>query len=441
MSGLRHSRRNSELEARRKSKSRSPYWWGILSLPLTPFLLGPSAFGAEFETHGFLLFNASGRTTDERPAGSDSDFVVGEARLRLELSAWADSIEAAARFKGDLIHDAVGDETELDVREAYLDYASDNLDLRLGRQIATWGVGDLIFINDVFPKDWVSFFSGRPLEYLKTAVDGLRLRYSSTTASLELLAIPFFTPDTVPTTERFFLFDPFAMVSNRAEVQPPSTFDNTELALRYSRRVRSFDVAAYAYEGFWRAPTMQPDNFSAPTQVRSYYPDLSVYGASAQGNLLRGVMSFEVGYYDSRQDRDGDDPVVPNSQTRFLIGYQRQLQQDLTIGFQYYGELIANHGAYERVLPAGFPAQRHYRDTVTLRLEQLRRHQTLRLALFAFYSPADDDYLVQPLASYQFSDELSTTLGANIFGGRQATTFLGQFDKNDNLYLSVRFDF
>ena len=53
----------------------------------------------------------------------------------------------------------------------------------------------------------------------------------------------------------------------------------------------------------------------------------------------------------------------------------------------------------------------------------------------------DNDYLVQPQVAYKFSDNLSATLGANIFGGEKATTFFGQFDKNDNAYFSVRFDF
>ena len=60
---------------------------------------------------------------------------------------------------------------------------------------------------------------------------------------------------------------------------------------------------------------------------------------------------------------------------------------------------------------------------------------------FTFYGLADNDYLIQPRVSYKFSDNFSTNLGANFFGGVKDETFLGQFDKNDNTYLSVSFDF
>ena len=49
--------------------------------------------------------------------------------------------------------------------------------MRAGRQIITWGLGDLIFINDVFPKDYEAFFSGRPMEYMKKGVDGVKIGY------------------------------------------------------------------------------------------------------------------------------------------------------------------------------------------------------------------------------------------------------------------------
>jgi hypothetical protein len=394
------------------------------------------------ELNGFLMGNFSARTTSQRPAGREGkDLLLAEERLRLDIFGWTESIEASARVKVDFLFDNVAGEFHTDLREVYLDYTTGNFDFRLGRQVITWGVGDLLFINDVFPKDWVSFFSGRPLEYLKIGSDGFRTRYSSEAMNVEMIIIPFFEPDNLPTSKRFFLYDPFSAVPLRTEEEPETTLENTELALRLYRRIGDFDVSAYAYKGFWRTPSVKLDNVTSPTRVTIFYPELSVYGLSAQGSALHGIVSFEIGYYHSREDEDGDDPMIPNSQIRFLVGYQRQIWEDFTLGVQYYGEIMEDYSAYRSSLPSGFPAQEEYRDIVTLRLEQFLKHQTLRLSIFTFYSPVDNDYLIRPLVSYKFTDRLSSTLGANIFGGEKDTTFLGQFGKNDNIYLSVRFDF
>ncbi len=423
-----------------KRRLRSAIWI-LLLIGLVPRPLLAQDINDNVEIQGFLLGNFSGRTTGVRPSGTGSDFLLAEERLRLEVSAWADSIEASARVKGDIFHDAIDGEFDIDLREAYVDYSTDQFDFRLGRQIATWGVGDLLFINDVFPKDWVSFFSGRPLEYLKIGVDGFRTRYSSDMANAELIASPFFTSDNVPTAERFFLFDPFSSITVRDEEPPDSTFGNTELGLRLYRRIGAFDVSAYLYRGFWRTPSLRPDSFTAPTRMTSFYPALSVYGMSTQGSALGGVLSFEAGYYHSRDDEDGNNPAIPNSQARFLVGHQRQLWEDAIVGVQYYTEIMEDHAAYKRTLPSGFPKQKEYRDIITLRLEQLLEHQTWKLGLMFFYSPADNDYLLQPLVSYKLSDNLAATVGANIFGGERDWTSFGQLDRNDNVYLSVRFDF
>ncbi len=394
------------------------------------------------EVHGFLLGNFTGRTSGQRPSGPEGKaFLLAEERLRLDISTWSESVELSARVKVDFFHDAVAGEFDLDLREAYVDYTAGDFDFRLGRQIATWGVGDLLFINDVFPKDWVSFFSGRPLEYLKIGVDGFRTLYSSNALNLELLLIPVFEPDNLPTPERFFLFDPFSEVPVRDEQLPAKTLGNTELALRLYRNIGEVDVSVSAYRGFWRTPSIRPDSFVAPISVTNSYSRLSVYGFSAQGSALGGILGFESGYYHSRDDKFGNDPTVPNSQLRFLFGYQRQLWEDFILGTQYYAEIMKNYSAYLQALPLDFPSQRQYRDTVTLRLEQLLSHQTWKLSVFTFYSPAEGDYLVQPQISYKFSDKLTCALGGNLFGGEKDTTSLGQFDKNDNIYLSVRFDF
>ena len=168
------------------------------------------------DVQGFALGTFTARTHSERPPGPEGrSFLLAEERLRLELNIWTDVAETEVLVKLDGVHDAVSREFYLDLREAYLDFTRGKADFRIGRQIATWGVGDLLFINDVFPKNWVSFFSGRPLEYLKVGVDALRGRYSSDVLNVELLIIPRFEPDTLPTPGRFFLHDNFASVADR----------------------------------------------------------------------------------------------------------------------------------------------------------------------------------------------------------------------------------
>jgi hypothetical protein len=314
------------------------------------------------------------------------------------------------------------------------------LEARLGRQIITWGVGDLLFINDIFPKDYAAFFSGRPLEYLKIGSDAVKVNLFADFISAELVVIPFFEPDNLPSSERFFVFDPFPGVPRTTE-EPRAELENTELALRLYRNFFGFDAALYAYKGFYETPSMQPDVPLSPTLVTLLFPRLAVYGASAQGNALGGVVSLEAGYYDSVDDRSGRDPVIPNSSVRYLAGYQRQLWTDFTSGVQYYGEHLLDYGPYRDALPSGFPAQDRLRQLLTIRLTQLLRYQTLRLSLFAFYSPTDQDYQMIPEVRYSFTDALWGAVGANIFGGKRETTPFGQLDNNDNIYVTMRYEF
>ena len=307
--------------------------------------------------------------------------------------------------------------------------------------MVTWGLGDLVFINDVFPKDYEAFFSGRPLEYLKKGVDGVKIGLYPDVASFEVIAIPLFTANHFPDSGRFWLYDPLPGVTNRQTDEPDSSLDNTEVAVRAYRDVADFDVSLYGYRGFYRQPAMLTDSADAPTRLTLWYPRLAVYGASLQGSALDGVVSLEGGYYDSRDDRDGDDPLIPNSQARFLIGYQRQFWEDFTVGLQYYGERMLDYGDYTATLPSGIPAEKRLHDLVSVRLTQLLRHQTVKLSLFAFRGLSSADYLINPEVKYNVTDQLWLALGANFFGGGEPWTQFGQLDRNDNVYFQTRYEF
>jgi hypothetical protein len=395
-----------------------------------------------WELHWFFLMNYGGRLADLPPGfGDGGDWVIGEERLRMDLTAWSDTIEAEVKLKLDFFHDAIRDEMDVEVREAYLDYSTGPVDFRLGRQVITWGVGELVFINDIWPKNWVSFFSGRPMEYLKTGIDGARVRITGDSLSAEVVLVPTFEPDLLPGSDRFAFFNPFVSFPNQETVEPERTFENTEFAVRLYTSFAGFDLSGYVYKGFWHEQAIGFDDPMMPSRLTYWYPELNVYGGSLQGSLSGGILSLEAGYYDSRQDEEGLDPFIKNSEYRFLIGYSKQVAEDLTVGVQYFRKNYVDHDNYLLTLPNGMPASEDHRDEVTLSIRQLAMQQKLTIYIFGYYSPVDADYYLLPSVSYKLSDAMNITAGANIFGGDDKTTFLGQFDKNDNIYMSVRYDF
>lgn len=390
----------------------------------------------ELPLHGFLQGNYSANTQASNPDGGD--FKIAEERLELRLDA---SKEPFRLFvKGDAFYDHVDEGAKVKLREGYADYTSGNFDLRAGRQIITWGHGDLVFVNDIFPKDYEAFFSGQPLEYMKKGVDGLKLGAYPGSVSVEAVIMPSFEANNTPRAGRYILYDPMPSVTSRVRKEPPATAKNTQAALRLYRDVAGYETAAYLYRGFYGSPSMRPDSLSAPSRIDLFYPGLNVYGLSMQGGVLNGVVSLEAGYYDSRDDGAGSDPFTPNSSVKFLAGYQRQMWEDFTFGLQYSIEYMADYSEYVRTLPAGFITARRARDVATMRLTQLLRYQTVKLSLLAMHSPADGDSIVNPEVNYKFADGIWASIGANIFGGKSFTP-LGSLSRDGNAYLQARFEF
>jgi hypothetical protein len=410
------------------------YYRAFAFLGALSLCLGSSAFALSL--HGFLEGAAGTRLTDSPTQPKDA--TLGEGRLQVEFSQEG-PVESRLFFKADLIGDAVEEKGDADLREFYLDVSPVRvLDVRAGRQILTWGTGDLIFINDLFPKDFVSFFVGRSLEYLKVGSDAAKFSLYPGLFSLDLVAIPRFTPSEIPKGERLSFFDPFA---NRIGApgeslsmrKPAATPEDTELAVRLYRTFGSYEGALYGFRGFFKEPAGV-----APADGTLFYPKLSAYGASMRGPFLRGVASFEFGYYDSREDRPGTNPLIENSSLRYLLGYERELRTDFTVRAQYYLEQMLDYGAYKASLPPGAPEKREYRHLLFLRLTQFLRYQTVELSFIGFYGPSDEDGMFNPQVSYKITDRLSVASGANVFFGKKDFTQFGQLDKDDNLYLRLR---
>ncbi|MBI4824553.1 MAG: hypothetical protein HY805_10050 [Nitrospirae bacterium] len=382
-----------------------------------------TAYGGDVSIHGFIQGNYSVNTDRENPDGGD--FKWAEERVQLKLDV--DKELFRLFLKADAFYDHIDDEAGVELREGYADYTASKWDIRAGRQVITWGIGDMLFINDVFPKDYEAFYSGRPIEYLKKAVDGVKLGLYPSAMNFELVLIPFFEPNTYPRGERFH------SSSDIKGDEPAVTFDNTEFSLRAYRSLSGFDTSVYIYKGFFRAPSMQSGG-------GFFYPELSVFGGSIEGSIGEGILGLEAGYYDSKDDRAGANPSLPNSTSRLITSYKRQLMEDFNIGLQFYMEYMHRYSEYEKNLPFSMSKEDKLYELITVRLTRLLMHQNLTLSLFTFYSPSDADWMLNPEVKYKFTDNLGASLGGNIFEGNMKGRW-GGLKKNDNAYFQMRYEF
>lgn len=432
---------------------------------LLSLLVGVVPAAAQADLFGFVEYGTGGRITGTRvdsPTTGDklSDYVLRELRLQLQSDLYGDLGEA--HFKVDVLSDQIGaDETEVAVREGYVKFVTfaDRLEVRVGRQPTTWGTGDLLFINDLFPKDYVSFFSGRDDEYLKSPSDVLRFGlFDVLPFNVDLVLTPQFTPDVLPTGERLDFFNPSLAAD---PLVPSEELKNGEAAVRLNRYFGSWNWSLYGYEGFWKQPlAFAPDTFDMTTgRANVVHPKLGAYGASARGPLFGGVAWVEGGYYDSRDDDAAMDAFVPNSELRAMVGFERQWWSDFTGGLQFYWEGMQDHdeavaaraatidrfasdfGFDRELLERAFYIKDENRTLVTLRLRQQFLLQTLTAGLFTFYSPSDEDMYLRASLAYDYTDQLKLTVGANLFTADDTRTLFGMHEDNDNVYGRVRFTF
>ena len=121
---------------------------------------------AEVSIDGFLQGLYGGRLDQSNPTATEQ--TASETRMQLRAEHFGDNGEFFGRL--DFTYDAADSvQYDWELREGYFKFRlGDKLDLKVGRQIITWGTGDLVFINDVFAKDFGVEEGG--LEKLREAV-------------------------------------------------------------------------------------------------------------------------------------------------------------------------------------------------------------------------------------------------------------------------------
>jgi hypothetical protein len=442
-----------------KEEPTLPAGLGQPTEPALPSGLGPTStttpnrragndtneFVMPFGLTGFVESRLGARIVDDP---TQKTLSIAEIRAQFERDFETD--QATFRFVGDFLYDGIKDDlgVDLETGRGFFDLREANivvrpvdfLDIKAGRQILTWGVGDLYFINDLFAKDFRSFFIGRDDEYLKAPSDAIRISAFNNFANVEFVYVPRFDADRSITGERLSYFNPaLGRIAGRDAIidadTPDAWFSEDEFAGRAYRNIGAFETAIYGYAGYWKTPEGQTP------AGRPFHPRLAVFGASLRGPLQGGLVTAEFGHYLSRDDLGGDNPLIRNSETRFLLGYEREVGEELTASVQYIAEVTSDYDALTGALPTGASAPDRVRQVVTLRVTKMMLNQNLTLSGFNFWSPNEKDGYFRFRAAYKLSDAWLAEAGGNIFYGARNNSFFGQFEDNTNLFAGLRRSF
>lgn len=398
--------------------------------------------------HGFLEEAFAPRIGKDDTRHRQYNMAEGRAQLKANyyfsgdniLSEWQTAIRAKCDFVLDLYQ---GGKLLTELRELNVSFTPmDIIDIKVGRQILTWGTGDYLFLNDLFPKDFVSFFIGRSDEYLKKPSDALRLMIYPEWLNFDFIWIPFFEPDTVPSGYRVSFFDTFqgkiaGVTAERDLFMPEDKAKNFVYAGRAYRNFGAYEGAFYYYRGF----DPNPRSYKNEQAHQLYYERLDSYGGSVRGPVFWGIGNAEVSYYYSPEDSKGDNRLIQNSRMKYLVGYEKDLGNNFSMAFQYYLEQTLDYKEYEQSL---FPADYRwdqFRHTITNRITKSFANQTVKITIFTFFSPSDLDVYTRPSITWLPRDAWSLTVGADLPWGRYSWTEFGSIQKNKNIYARLRYSF
>ncbi len=384
-----------------------------------------------YELSHEVFFGYSSLINDDTNADGQ---VMNELRALSEFVYKADSY--TLNFDVEVFVDQLTPSNEVNIDQLnFLIPFSNGYDLKIGRQVITWGTGDMLFLNDLFAKSWRSFFNGHNDGDLKPTIDAVRFSHYGEKFNYEVAILTEFVPDETPNGERYSFYLPGFGI-----IQPqPKLVTIKETAPEFSARLFSntngIELAVYAYSGF----------FKSPSQINEFgllgFNKMFSLGASLRMPLAGGLFNTEIVSYDSVDDKNGNDPFVQNGQFRFLLGYEKEIASELTLATQLYLEKTLNYQSLLDNLAVGQSAPEQNRTMITMRLTHQEFQQKLMNSLMLFISPSDDDHYIRYSSRYSLTDQWKIIAGLNWLDGDREETFLAQMQNNSNVFFRVHYSF
>lgn len=389
------------------------------------------------------------------------DFLLGQNIFDGTIKSYID--EATVVVNAQLVHDALGSQSAngystlvsddgtfaLKLKEAYIDWKSEMLALRVGRQIVSWGKADDSQITDVIcPKDEASFVASDYNES-RLGIDAVRLSLLTEKIQADVYYIPFFTPSILPLAKgnplKAKVFPAnvdgiriYAPEDYRDLEHPSKHVSNSEYAFRVSAYTSFADMSLYYFYGWDDTPFFKynphmviynsadsKDNSSIyddifEIDISGKYKRMMMMGLDAAIPAGEFVIRLEEAYFPKRhfqttteyqiQRQFSGKNVKTSLQKHQLIslaGLDWTPSGGWTLTAQYISDIVFNH---EKSID-----RRNFEHQATLSVEKTLLNETLTLMVSGALDLRNFSSAGEIEAAYKLTDAITLSIIGDIY--------------------------
>lgn len=366
---------------------------------------------------------------------SPNNMMASRSHVRGELMMKYNKVGTFA--SANLIHNAiVGAKTGLHIRECFVTYADDNWDIRAGRQIVTWGVADALRLTDIIsPMEYTEFLAD-DYDDIRVPVNGLRARYSRSSWSAEVVALPISSFYILPTDDD----NPWSINLPDATLpyiintgnEPQKRIVNGEIGGRLMFFLSGIDFSFSALRTWNKMPVFTTNVVNDTLSALGHYKRLTMLGADISVPISKIVLRAEVAEYldEAQTPVFGTDVQCANS-LNALIGIDWYAGNDWSLSAQYAHKSIAGKSALIS----------SYRNsgTATVRIAKELLNNTLTVQTFAYIDVTCGGIYNRLSADYSVTDQLHCIVGYDLFSADSG--MFAMYGNNSEVWLRVKYNF
>ncbi len=405
---------------------------------------------------GHIKLSSACNIANSKPPPGQVDF-HGLSRLKSELFLeFQAELSPAWKFKlsGSSFYDAAYSlnnrgiytqevldtyETDTEFRETYIEGTlTEQLDIKIGRQIVVWGKSDNIRVTDLLNPLNLTEPGITDLEDLRLPVFMTKIDYYIGDWGVSAIAIhekrfhklPPFGSDFFPGTRQF-----------PPETIPSGSLSNSDYALALNGTFTGWDLALYYADVFDHSPHL----FLAQPDPALYHAEITMFGADI--NLIMGnwLFKFEGAFFDGVRFSDVMDPDtlaatrIPGSYSlyKLLLGLEYSGFTDTTLSIEGMNSHV-NH-LDSQAEKTGIKQDR-FQGALRLTKKYLNDRFNLILLASIYGEKGQDGAMYRITGEYDLTDDIRITGGMVWYNSGDLESFQ-TIGANDRVYLDIKLSF